>query len=339
MPRCPFRAVSRWFALFVLWLLAAPAIAAQIALPVTPADGLSVSVSVGGGPARLVQVDTGSVGLIVWQGDIGADAVAEGPGEREYNSSGRIFRGTYFRTRVAFQTKNGSVRTALLRVLAVDRQDCDPAKSACRPREGDALRHVGVLGVGFDRPAYTAADRLDQSDNPFLNLETMRQRMMPRRYIISVQTVWLGGTPRVPGGFRILRLSRRARGSAGAPDDWGRPIGCYTLTTDQVRQFGPFCTKLLVDTGLPEMILTLPKPKRPPGLCDPRCPAGMHVTVRAGKALNWSFVTGERGAPDYVRWGLNGTTTQINTGRALLEHHDYLYDATQGIVGFRTTSR
>lgn len=294
-------------------------------------------VSVGDGPTRAVQVDTGSVGLIIWRGDVGPDAVAEGPGEREYNSSGRIFRGTYFRTRITFRTKNGTARTALLRVLGVERQDCDPAKPACVPREGDALRQVGVLGVGFDRPAYTAADRLDQSDNPFLNLETMRQGMMPRRYIIGTQTVSLGGTPRVSGGFRVLRLSRAARGSAGAPDDWRRPDGCYTLTEDQVRRFGPFCTKLLVDTGLPEMILTLPVAKRPAGLCDPRCAAGMGVAVRAGKALAWSFVAGESGAPEYVRWGLNGATTQINTGRALLEHYDYLYDATQGIVGFRAT--
>lgn len=337
-------AAVRRFCIAVLFglLAAVPATALAdppIALPVTPEAGLSVSVSVGGGAARLVQVDTGSVGLIIWRGDIGPDAVPEASGEREYNSSGRIFRGRYFRTRIAFLFGNKIMRTALLRVLAVDRQDCDPAKPACRPRAGAALRHVGVLGVGFDRPAYTQADRLDQSDNPFLNLEGMRRGTMPRRYVIGMRTIWLGGAPRLPGGFRVLRLSPGTSGSAGAPADWRRPMGCYSLAADQVRQFGPFCTKLLVDSGLPEMILTLPRPQRPPDLCDQRCPAGMHVSVRAGAALDWSFDIGDADAPAYVRWGLNGETTQINTGRALLAHFDYLYDADQGVVGFRSTGR
>jgi hypothetical protein len=311
----------------------------RLVLPVTPVAGLSVTISVGDGSQRLVQVDTGSVGLIVWRGDIGPAAVPQGPGKREYNSSGRIFRGTYFLTWIAFQTPGGTVQTVRLRVLGVDRQDCDPAKPDCRAQEGAALQHVGVLGVGFDRPAYTQGDVLDQSDNPFLNLEPMRGGRMPRRYILSTHSVELGGTASLPAGFHTLSLTIRTPGQGGAPDDWARPTGCYTLTLSTGRSIGPFCTKLLVDSGLPEMILTLPPAQRPAGLaCDTRCPDGLQVTVRAGNALNWEFTTGEPGAPRYVRWGLNGSTTQINTGRALLEHFDYLYDADLGVVGFRPAS-
>ena len=312
---------------------------ARLILSVTPVAGLSVTVSVGNGPQRLVQVDTGSVGLIVWRGAIGPAAVPQGPGEREYNSSGRIFRGRYFLTRIAFQTPEGTVQTVRLRVLGVERQDCDPAKPDCPRQGGAALRQVGVLGVGFDRPAYTRGDLLDQSDNPFLNLEPMRDGSMPRRYMLSTHSIELGGTASSPAGFAALPLTIRTHGQGGAPDDWARPAACYTLTSSTDRHFGPVCTKLLVDSGLPEMILTLPPSQRPAGFaCDPRCPNGWQATIRAGNALDWEFKTGEPGAPSYVRWGLNGNTTQINTGRTLLDHFDYLYDADLGIVGFRPVS-
>jgi len=329
-------------AAFLPWLLlvllgaTARADEPRLILSVTPVAGLSVTVSVGNGPQRLAQVDTGSVGLIVWRGAIGPAAVPQGPGEREYNSSGRIFRGTYFLTRIAFQTFQGTVQSVRLSVLGVDRQDCDPAKPDCRTQDGAALQHVGVLGVGFDRTAYTRGDRLDQSDNPFLNLEPMRDGGMPRRYVLSTHSIELGGTASLPAGFHTLPLTIRTRGHGGAPDDWGRPSGCYTLTFSTDQRFGPACTKLLVDSGLPEMILTLPPAKRPAGFaCDPRCPDGLRAAVRAGDALDWEFTTGEPGAPSYVRWGLNGNTTQINTGRVVLDHYDYLYDADLGIVGFR----
>lgn len=322
----------------LLILLGATARAEQprLVLSVTPVAGLSVTVSVGNGAQRLVQVDTGSVGLIVWRGAIGAAAVPQGTGEREYNSSGRIFRGTYFLTRIAFRTASGAVQAERLRVLGVDRQDCDPAKPECRTQDGAALRHVGVLGVGFDRPAYTRGDLLDQSDNPFLNLEPMRGGRMPRRYMLSTHSIELGGTASLPAGFDALSLTIRTPGHGGAPNDWARPSSCYTLASSAGQRFGPVCTKLLVDSGLPEMILTLPPAQRPAGFaCDLRCPDGLQATVRSGNALDWEFTTGEPGAPSYVRWGANGNTTQINTGRALLDHYDYLYDADLGIVGFR----
>ncbi len=310
--------------------------APPVVLPVTPVAGLSVSVSIGGGPERLAQVDTGSVGLVVWRGAIGADAVAAGPGVREYNSSGRIFRGTYFLTRIAFRTSDGTVGTARLRVLGVERQDCDPAKPSCRRQDAASLEHVGVLGVGFDRPPYTADDRLDQSDNPFLNLEAMRGGTMPRRYVLTTSTILLGGKATLPKGFHTLSLAISTRGHGGAPNDWRRPSGCYSLSSPDNQHFGPVCTKLLVDTGLPEMILTLPRQRRPGAfLCDAQCPDGIRVALRAGNALDWDFTTGDQSAPGYVRWGLNGSTTQINTGRELLTRYDYLYDADRGGVGFR----
>lgn len=86
-------------------------------------------------------------------------------------------------------------------------------------------------------------------------------------------------------------------------------------------------------------MLTLPPAQRPAGfVCNPRCPDGLRSTVHAGNALDWEFTRGKSGAPSYMRSGLNRSTTQIKTGRTLLDHFDYLYDADLGIVGFRPVS-
>jgi hypothetical protein len=99
---------------------------------------------------------------------------------------------------------------------------------------------------------------------------------------------------------------------------------------------------VLIDTGVPEMLLWLSPPDRPSGSADAsKLSAGVAVAITApaasnAPALQYSFVTGDAAdpaAPSAVEWR-NGTG--INTGRHILASADYLYDAARGMIGFRS---
>ena len=101
---------------------------------------------------------------------------------------------------------------------------------------------------------------------------------------------------------------------------------------------------VLVDTGVDEMLLWLSPADRPPGSANAsKVPAGDAVTITApaapnAPALQYSFVTGDAtdpAAPSAVEWR---DGKGINTGRGILASADYLYDATRGMIGFRSPS-
>jgi hypothetical protein len=87
------------------------------------AGGPHLRVSIGEGPWHSVQVDTGSVGMVVPRSVLGPQARDTGvPGRIAYTSSGRIFTGEYYLAEVAMRGRNGPVvQTVPIRVLAVDR--------------------------------------------------------------------------------------------------------------------------------------------------------------------------------------------------------------------------
>ena len=162
-----------------------------------PNVNITAGLSVGGGPLRYAQVDTGSVGVLVSRDMLGPKAMALGEnGAREFDSSGRVYQGQYYRAPIELRGRNGDAVTIPVRVLAVDALVCDPARAhGCTPMSH--LSGFAFLGVGFDRPPflnppYVLRDALGPSDNPFLQLTGMAAGTMPRGYILARDRVVLG---------------------------------------------------------------------------------------------------------------------------------------------------
>jgi hypothetical protein len=179
--------------------------------PADPNVNITVGLSVGGGPFHCAQVDTGSVGMLVSHDMLGPRAVALGEhGAREFNSSGRVYQGQYYRAQVELRGRDGDAVTVPVRVLAVDVVVCGPARAhGCVPTSH--LSGFVFLGVGFDRPPfltppYVLRDALGPSDNPFLQLTPMGAGTMPRRYILARDRVELGPRDTDDTNFQLVSL-------------------------------------------------------------------------------------------------------------------------------------
>ena len=292
-------------------------------LPFTPASdltsGLHVYAAIGGGPPHLFEIDTGSVGVLVPRQRLGP---AYQNFDRsldvkfEYVSSGAVYWGQWVKAPVILGVPetwdgDGDYAMAEVEVFAVD-----------RPTDFDG----GILGVGF---AIGGLADGGPARNPLLHL-TYQGEKLRRGYIVRSQGLEAGLTSANTDGFGFVELQRNADG-----DDWMQPMGTLGLLNDFSVDL-----RVLVDTGVDEMLLWLSPADRPPGSAN-AVPAGVAVTVTAPAssntpALQYSFVTGDAtdpAAPSAVEWR-NGTG--INTGRHILASADYLYDAAGGMIGFRS---
>jgi hypothetical protein len=294
-------------------------------LPFTPASdltsGLHLYAAVGGGTPHLFEIDTGSVGVLVARQSLGPayqnfDSSLDV--KFEYVSSGKVYWGQWVKAPVILGVPEtwdgaGDYPMAEVEVFAVD-----------RPTDFNG----GILGVGF---AISGLADGGPPRNPILHL-TYQGEKLRRGYIIRTQGLEAGLTSANTEGFVFVELHRNADG-----DDWMQPMGTLGLPNN-------FSVDLpvLVDTGVPEMLLWLSHADRPPGSANAtEVAAGVAVTITApagpnAPALQYSFVAGDAtdpAAPSAVEWR-NGTG--INTGRHILASADYLYDAARGMIGFRS---
>jgi len=266
-------------------------------------EGYRLRVSVGGGRAHVVQIDTGSVGVVVPRSVLGSDARDTGtPGRIEYTSSGKIFTGEYYMAPLRIADAAGRyVRTTPIRILAIDAASCDTAHhpSCVAPR---SLGGVGMMGVGFARGTSSPAN------NAFLHATDPAGRALAPAYIVRADAIVLGAGSAEERGFAMARLTRGS-------DDWNAAAACFRVPAR-------YCGTVLVDTGIAGAIVRIPKGGRP------LSPAGVEVDVPAdGSALAFRIV-----AP--VRWSGAAGPPFINTGRSVLGAYDYLYDARVGAIGF-----
>jgi len=318
-------------------------------IPFDPATTLDTSfrlhVSVGGGPAHDVIMDTGSTGLVVPASALGPGAqITTDPFSLEYTSSGIIEGGHWATAAVRLGVPADYVvgspgnyaTTVPLRFGVVETVTCDPAFPACTTN-GD-VEGVGVMGVGFDRglPEYP------MTINPFLQVAEIAAGTMHAGYVVSQHPpqVIVGLDAAVQSGFQALPLAPKS----GYPGEWDSTSveGCVTLPA--LPSWGTQCGRPLIDTGIAGGILTTPAAMRPtqlatksPGQLD--LGVEVDITVPAAPAVaTYSFVigAGDPSTPDYVylRDSTDGTL-HINTSRHLLAAYDYLFDARDGAIGFR----
>lgn len=288
------------------------------------ASGLHLYAAIGGGPAHLFEVDTGSVGVLVPRKRLGPAYQNFDPSfdvEFGYVSSGKTYWGQWVKAPVilgvpATWDGAGDHPMTEVEVFAAD-----------RPVDFDG----GMLGVGF---AIGGLADGGPARNPLLHL-TCEGEKLRRGYIIRSQGIDAGLTPANIAGFAVIELQRNADSA-----DWMQPTGSLGLPDG-------FSVDLpvLIDTGVGEMLLWLSASDRPSALAGySKFPAGVAVTITApssseAPALQYSFVTGDANdptAPSAVEW--RDGKGAINTGRHVLAASDYLYDAARGLIGFKSAT-
>jgi hypothetical protein len=195
----------------------------------------------------------------------------------------------------------------------------------------------GVFGVGF-----AIGGRADggPARNPLLHM-SYQGAHLKHGYIVSAEGLDVGLTARNTEGFAFTALKLDDSGA-----DWSQPYGSVALSGDFSTDGFYADLPILMDTGIRQMILWLGDVPKTPNLTPGTAfPAGISVTISAPPAdlgdapvLQYSFVTGDASqpmAPAYVEWRvvLNG----VNTGINVLAGTEYLYDATEGRIGFRVS--
>lgn len=337
-------------------------------LPTTDAFELA-GVSVGGGPLRTLQIDTGSTGIAIGYMHVKdsipltADELAKFHLDPyiNYNSSGNTPVGQWVWTSVRLTNQN--VTIPHVPVLAATHTCYAPAgkkpteKCINGPPLPSEVKALGMMGVGFDRGPSMGTWQV----NPFLNAQAMNDHAMQRGYIVTNHGVRLGMSPQDIAGFTFVPLTPIA-----TPYEWKQAGGCVSMTGSGVPPGATVCGEVLMDTGVDTMFVSYDKsvmPKfQPPivnaagvdfwsckkGACTTFRDVDVRVTWPNAKAPGFEYSAAPPRAfspssPVPSRLHVRGTTTLtdpgenvfVNTSRQLLNTAEYLYDASCGRIGFR----
>jgi hypothetical protein len=229
-------------------------------------------------------------------------------------------------------------------VLAVTSVDCTETARNCTPR--DDPRHVAMIGMGFGRRNRSGPQADSAMDkNPFLNLSEPHAGTVHRGYLVTRDGVEIGvPAAGAPAGFATVHLTRNKE-----TGDWFGAPACIA-----VADHAPACGTVLPDTGVTPMFLALPldqvEGRELPAGSDRTLRPGTKVTITLAPATpgakptaSYSFATGDMDNPlaprRVILVGDGDRPIYVNTGTHLLNGFDYLYDADQGLVGYRPIAR
>jgi hypothetical protein len=295
--------------------------------------GLHIRVSVDGGKPITMQVDTGSVGVILGAGDVPNIDPKAPAGSIAYSSSGVELDGVWTNVTLTFpdgKDADGHEPTVKLPILAARERkvsgvgvNAAGTKAALNPK-------VYMFGIGFGRGKQPHPER-----NPFLNLLEMQAGTMNRGYTITRDGFELGLTAKNTGaGYVYQKLKQRdlpKEFSTQFPGlkDWETAPGSYSVGD---LKSGP--GTVLMDTGLTNMIISDPAGPATGDVAD-----GTPVTVNLldGK-LHYSFKAGDSTspvAPRRITWVAPKQAAYINTGLRAFAMYDYLFDADGGYLGLK----
>jgi hypothetical protein len=339
VPLCATAAASDGQPVFLPYVNA-PSGAADIA--VSPQLRISF-----GGSTHLAVMDTGSTGIVVSAGDIpGVDALPSTPGRLLYSSSGRMMMGKWVSVPVTIAGSDGTkLTTPAIPVLAITAIACAPKARDCKTEEQP--KGVAVLGIGFGREA-DGQEQSTPDKNAFLAASAA---LGPGRrgYIVTRTGVQVGlAAADLAGGFALTKLTADP---AHAGDWLGAPF-CVTLNGKTPAT----CGASLVDTGVTGMYLTLPpaavgsgRAKTDRGeatLADGTKVAFVFAGTAGAQATagsaTYAFTVGQAGnplAPGFLILNTDRPQPFVNTSVRFLNGFDYLFDADDGMVGYRWTGR
>jgi hypothetical protein len=341
----------------------------EIPLTQTLPDALQIQADVGYSTSspmttlKTFSLDTGSLGVIVPAAELpsNADVIGPGPaGVTYYDSSGKTYSGNYYLAPVRIQTDTATVVTQPIMVLAINKAYCSgPRAATCQlaPPAPD-LRY---MGVGFNRPGSTPPDSTLQdlihtpAANAFLHITNNYNGVdVAPGYVFypsassSTTGLRLGVDSATASSYQQFNLTP----NSAVPGDFLTEYGCFgfTSTTPAVQ----FCGTLLLDIGIAEMFIDLPRAEWPAGTHDsddmvPQTmpPINMSIVAGTSSQMHYTFdavqscpaSTGPNAvAPCYVQWedSTSSGLASVNTGRRALYGYHYYYQGQCGQVGFES---
>jgi hypothetical protein len=308
-------------------------------------------------------IDTGSLGVIVPASELPKNANVVGPGPAGvtyYDSSGNTYSGNYYLAPVRVQTDTATVATQPIMVLAIDKAFCSgPRKAVCELTPPSLDLHY--LGVGFNRPGNNPPDSTLQdlihtpAANAFLHITNSNNGVdVTPGYAFYPSNsspaagLRLGINSATAASHQLVNLTP----DPAVPGDFLTEYGCFGFTNTVPP--AQFCGTLLLDIGIDEMFLGLPKAQWPAGTYDgdkkvPEMIPPFNMVIAAGtlSQMNYTFnvvqsCPSSAGpnvvAPCYVQWSdtTNSGIVSVNTGRRALYQYHYFYQGQCGQVGFES---
>lgn len=294
------------------------------------------------GSARMggAVMDTGSTGIVVGSNHFDPTGLTPiGTGSQAYDSSGVAHTGTYYNVSVDLYDAAGTTKVATTQVPVLY-------------VSGEAAKDVLYMGVGFDRTNGASVNpvQMTPSHNPLLNLTWVKSGsvdLVRKGYVIRNGELVLGipNSDTSPANqFAFVKLGKNPTGT-----DWGITSMTVTVTPPGGGGgSGPTPGTILQDTGIDYMYVT------------PLPDSGMntHNWAKAGTRVDISFPgnfasygisavehpsatcptdLAPSTTPCTVRPDNVASGTYVNTGREFFAGFDYLYDATNGYVGYYWT--
>ena len=276
-----------------------------------------------------------------------------GQGQITYTSDGLMEIGQFFTVPLNIFTNFNSTSpvavTVPTQILVVTNQGCNLNflnGRTCTPNP--VAYGVQNMGIGFY--PLDIATVYSPVANPFLQLAQELYGQIHRRYVINNSGMFFGGTASDLAGFQWIKL-QQDRNNLG---DWVQPPMCVSYPGQTPVTYT--CGQMLVDTGLPSMIMNIPASQQIsnlPGYLTSNKPVNVIAPGPGASppALNWTFTSPgvapspftppvyPAAVPNGITVG-NGTAGQafINTSQRIIYAFDYAYDADCGAVGFRPAS-
>ena len=281
-----------------------------------------ITVSVGGGPASEVLLDTGSTGLRFRKEDIGPDVtITDIPITYGY-SSGNEVKGFLGFAPVAFPDASApTVTPDPIAIQVVTKVDCKKDKPDC---PGWQTIQKGVMGVAYDD---------DQIFNPFAQLAGN----LGSGFIVVDNDltnpnvdphVVVGLTPSNMQGFVFAPLGETTSGNQPAGLKTWNTKGIYTCFA--VNSGSQGCFNSVFDTGASRGSFVTPtSPDFGP------VTSGDTITMTVPNVISLSSVAGdEPWTNQYFYDPPHGGTAGFNTGALVYRYYAVLFDELTGKIGF-----
>ncbi|WP_427162225.1 glycoside hydrolase family 10 protein [Aliinostoc sp. HNIBRCY26] len=301
-----------------------------ISLPLYPrgANGYFLEVAVANGRPRRVLLDTGSSGLRVPREFLGnAPMQQTGQKVREVLSDGTVLEGDLVYANVQF----GLISTEEpVPVQIVTSRQCIPQKPNCSAKGSTSFS--GIIGVNYAERAlpYNPLRKLPGNlSNGFI---VMGNRGDNNSNLI------LGLTEKNRAGFKIAALSPQPAISGIPGNRWDARLSgvCLAIANSAIKNT---CNaRMVVDSGMNSSYVDFKSAALMGKLKQGRLAAQNTVKLSIPRVLDYSIAPGSRNG--FNVWSVNlaqqlDQPMVVNSGIALFDRYNVLFDAVNGRVGFR----
>ena len=321
----------------------------------------TVALEVGATPLAFYGMDTGSTGIAISKELYvpGPNDKVIGTGSTEYSSSGYRYTGNIIQTTVNIMGAPGApgaLATSVVDILVVTKVDCYKFQATYCPGGANSTppnfdpHTIHYAGIGFAAGnGFMADPTAAAATNPFTHITSIRGQAVTasnyvQGYVITPSGVNLGLTSSNTSNFAYVKLGAQPGQSDATL--WARAAALVTVSTPALP--GSISASglghVLTDSGVGEMIIS---PAAGSGLVTGVTPpSGAVITVnlggQAGSQNYYSFtVGGNTGTPQIAPTTIEvaaDTGVFVNTGRLFLNGFNYLYDPTNGFVGYSWTN-